>query len=123
MRFFPNLLKSYVDANTIELTTTEECRIYNCFNDGGMMGNFETFSFRPGDTNLLLSIAKYTKEKVERRCRVEFIIKEDYTFFQFCNPNAKLPTISTTIGVFFGLEENSGTESTISALISKLNGK
>lgn len=119
MRYFPILLKNYVDANTIGLTTTEECRIYNCFNDGGMLGNFEKISFRLGDKKLLLSISEYIKEKVKRRCYVEDIIQEDYTFFEFCNPNAKLPTISTTVGVFFGVEENYGTESTVSELISK----
>lgn len=110
MRLFPSILANYIDVR-IELTEAEQRRIYGCFNDGGLinsMNNFENFAFRHGDKQLLISIAEYIREKVESRCcgeNGEFYIKEDYSFFKLCNPNAKLSTISTMLGVFYGVEE------------------
>lgn len=108
MRNFHDCLMHYIDENNINLTTDDELRINNCFNDKGIVTNdFKNFVFRPGDKHQLLQVAKFIKDKIKRKCGEQNSILsegDDYLFFKCCNPNARLPTISTIIGNFHGKE-------------------
>lgn len=125
MQSFPCLLAKYVGRNNIELTTADELRIFGCFNDGGMINsasNFDSFAFRYSDRKLLTYIAEYIRGKIQRTIcgpNGDIFTKEDYSFFKFCNPNAKFPTISTVVGTFYGLEVGSTHKSSTAVL----NGK
>lgn len=96
MRSLPSLLAEYVKAKDIQMPIDEEFQILGCFNDNGtinLMDRFEEFTFRNGDKKLLLSMAEYIRANCEN-------------FPEFCNPNIKLPTISTIIGSFYAREAN-----------------
>lgn len=96
MGTFPSLLSSYVHKNNIKMTTADELCIYGCFNDTSMIigqNSFENFAFRPADKIQLSQIAQYINEEIKRDC----------SSFNFCNPNAQVPTISTIVGKFYGV--------------------
>lgn len=100
MRSFPSQLARYAKAHDIHLTRIDELQIYGCFRLD-IMDDFENFAFRHGDKTLILSVAKFIEAKM--RCRhSKAPLKDNCTFFEFCNPNSEQSTVSTIVGTFYG---------------------
>lgn len=104
MRSFPTFLTKHTEDKNIQLTKTEELRIYKCFQDSTMsdsVNNFQAFAFRNGDKCLLLNLERLaTKKHVLNGER-------DSTDIDYCNPNAALATVHTIVGSFYGDDERS----------------
>lgn len=106
MQTFPNLLTEYAAANNIKLNQKEKLRIYSCFQPAEVSisrGTFENFAFRHGDRALLLYVLKLSGAKIN--CEDPYVEK-DYSFLKFCNPNAEISTVTTTVGKFYGANDD-----------------
>lgn len=96
MRIFPQLLEQHFSNNDIFYTKADTFRILNCFKNGAMVidgeiDDFKDFLFPEGDIILLQQMAEYTRRNEH--------------YFEDCNPNAVLPTISTLIGRLYTFAE------------------
>lgn len=104
MRSFPTILTEHADDKNIQLTKTEELRIYKCFQNSTMndsVNNFREFAFRNGDKNLLLNLKRLaTKEHVING-------EHDSTDMDYCNPNALFATLYTMVGNFYCGDDSS----------------
>lgn len=61
IRSFLSFLTKHAEDKNIQLTQTEELRIYECFQDSTMtdsVNNFREFAYRNGDKSLLLSLKR-----------------------------------------------------------------
>lgn len=99
MRSFPTFLAKHAEDNNIQLTETEVHRIYKLFQDSTMtdsVNNFREYAFRNGDKSLLLNLGRLATKKTE----------QDNTNMDYCNPNAVIATVYTTVGSFYGGDES-----------------